>query len=58
MEPKSGLPGLYRKFESAVRYLGVDLEDALEIAEQTEGVAGFAGTGRDGFSDPPRPASN
>ena len=26
----------HRKFESTVRYLGVEVEDALEISEQTE----------------------
>jgi hypothetical protein len=26
----------HSKLESAVRYLGIDVDDALEIAEQTE----------------------
>jgi len=26
----------HRKLESTVRYLGIDVDDALEIAEQTE----------------------
>jgi hypothetical protein len=47
----------HRKLESTVRYLGVEVEDVLEISEQTE-VWAVARAGRDGFSDPPRPASN
>lgn len=28
----------YTKLESAVRYLGIEVDDALEISEQTEAV--------------------
>jgi hypothetical protein len=35
MQLRVGLPG-HTKLESTVRYLGIEVDDALEMAEQTE----------------------
>jgi len=38
------------KLESTVRHLGIDVDDALEIAEQTEIRSGLFAHGGDGFT--------